>query len=145
MGAGCLFVAVWTLVAKLPLTVQAANRSTAFYGYITSSTSRYFTTGDTLDIPLSLQLAAVRLIPPRTRFAVAVPATTRAAAAEGVNPVTEEVIGAWLQYLLVPAQIVPDGEAEYVICYGCSASAWAHHVRWLWSDGHTQAIGEVVP
>lgn len=143
LGLGCVSAAAVLLAVHLSGALNSLDGSVRFYAYIRTPLVRVLTTGDSLDIPYGLQAEALRVVPRGAGYALVLPPSAQAAARDGINPVTYVTVAPFLAYLLLPAYPVRPLRARYVICYGCDGRRLGERVRWLWSEGHEQAIGEV--
>jgi hypothetical protein len=119
------------------------NTSVAGYASLHTAEDRLLTTGAIQGVPRGLQSEALALIPPRSDYAVLLPATLDAAAAYGINSITYATAVPFLRYLLLPSWPVDPGQARYVICFGCDTGPWDQRTTWLWKDSHGDSIGKV--
>jgi hypothetical protein len=75
------------------------------------------------------------LIPVNSSYRIAVGPGLR-----GATKLTEEHIGGWLRYFLMPRR--PDGDdARWVICYGCDPSTLGNRYEVRWRDSNGISIG----
>jgi len=142
VGIVCAAWACFMLVENAPKTVRGLDGSITYYSYIRDPLTRLLTTGDMLDIPRDLQVAALTDIPPRSTYVLLLPATAAAASRVGIGDITFVSTGPFLTYLLLPSEPVPSGRARYVICWECDMTA-LRGVRWLWRPSQTEGIGRM--
>jgi hypothetical protein len=144
VGLVCVAAAVVLFAQKVPNTVSGLDASVRAEAYITDPVGRQLTSGDILGISRDLQAEALAKIPPRSKYALLLPANEQAASAGyGIGTVAYETVGPWLNYLLLPSYQVSPEEARYVICWGCDTSPWDHRTTWLYGNGQGVAIGRV--
>jgi hypothetical protein len=143
VGVGAVVAAGLVLVVHLPRAVHAMNAAVRYDAYAHTAQDRLLTSGDMQGLPFALQAEALQLIPPRSDYAVLLPATPDEAAGYGINSITYQTAVPFLRYLLLPSWPVDASKARYVICFGCDTAPWDHRTRWLWTDGKGNAIGKV--
>ena len=143
VGVGCVAFAAVLFVWHVPRAVRSLDATVRGYGYLGTAQARLLSTGGVQGLPRRLQVQALAKIPPRSDYAVLLPATEAEAALYGINPITYETAVPVLRYLLLPAWPVDPADARFVICFGCDTDPWDRRTTWLWKDNRGDAIGRV--
>ncbi len=141
IGATCVAVAAALFAVHVPRTIRSMNGTVRYLSYLKTPSDRVFTTGDSLDIPLELQVEALALIPQGSDYALLLPPDEQTAGTDGIGSITYATVGPFLRYLLLPAVPADPAEAHYVICWHCDTSALDGHTTWLWKGDQGDAIG----
>jgi len=143
VGVACVAVTAGLLGYEVPREAHSSDGAVRFYAYIKGSEGRVLTTGDALDIPFLLQVAALEKIPRGSDYALVVPATEQLAARDGIGQITYETVAPWFRFLLLPVEPTSPARARYVICWGCDMAAWSRRVVWVWREHSRMGIGRV--
>jgi hypothetical protein len=143
VGVACVAVAAGLLLGEVPRETRSADETLAFYAYVTTAQDRLLTTGDALDIPRFLQVAALQKIPRNADYALLIPATQERAARKGIGQITYDSLAPWFRYLMLPAEPTSRAGARYVICWRCDMAAWGRRVVWVWREDSRMGIGRV--
>jgi hypothetical protein len=143
IGVACVGFAAVLFALHLPSAIRSMNTTVQGYAPLHTAQDRLLTSGAIQGVPRDLQSEALALIPPRSDYAVLLPASVDAAAAYGINSTTYATAVPFLRYLLLPSWPVDAPRARYVICFGCNTAPWDGRTTWLWTDGHGSSIGKV--
>jgi len=143
VGVACVALAAGLLLVEVPKEARSSDGTLEFYAYVKTAQERLLTTGDGLDIPLLLQVAALEKIPSDSDYALLVPATQELAARHGIGQITYDSVAPWFLYLMLPAEPTSPARARYVICWRCDMAAWSRRVVWVWREDSSMGIGRV--
>jgi hypothetical protein len=107
---------------------------------------RLLLAADSLNVDNDFVLAALSTLPQDARYAVLLPPTPEVAQSQyGIDPLTLQGLGAYMEFMLLPRRRVDPDDAQYVLCYACDTGPWDHRTDWLWRNEHAEAIGKVRP
>lgn len=143
LALGLVAIAAIVLAVEIP---QALNwfGDTAKANAQRDRPGRILAAADSLNVDNDFVLAALSTLPANARYAVLLPPSPEVAQSQyGIDPLTLQGLGDYMQFMLLPRRRVDPDEAQYVLCYACDTGPWDHRTDWLWKNEHAEAIGRV--
>jgi hypothetical protein len=142
-GLACVLVAAGVFFNHAPAAYRDFNANVTANSW-RNTLDRLVAPGDITGLDKGFQEAALSILPADARYTVIGPPTPEIGLKNyGMNDITQAGLVPFLRYLLLPARQVAPEAAQYVLCYGCDTTPWAHNATWLWRNENGDLIGRV--
>ncbi len=137
VGVACALVLA---LYRFPAQMRYLDETAAFNA-AQSADDRLLAGAHAYDISRPFLLAALRILPERTTYAV----ETGPNVGES-TPLTKLSLSGYSQYLLLPRrQVLPgDPRARYLLCYGCELGKYKYYLVTDWDEEAGLVIGHFV-
>ena len=129
-------------IVRLPAALNSFD-DRARFNASQSALGREIAGADAENIDNTFLVEALRLVPPRSSYAILLPQSLAVAKTYDIAPATYHALPGFVQNALLPRRQVEPDKAQYLLCYACDTDPYDKRMRRLWQDPHGLVIGRL--